>query len=585
MDKYILDSNIIIQYRKEISKLKSDIDIIIPETVEDELSQGSRSYISELLDEKAYAHIQRAPPLYSENEKSEISFDVEGLSFTDIDIILIARHFHEKTQGIVTVFTLDNKIISVLSILGIKYSRVFPPIKDDVYIESRIDTDKRIKPKKKYETPPAIGVDNIAFTLSKIIPDFTNDTGMMVGIFGKWGRGKTYLFKRVLEKLQNNNQKDYIPVEFSAWKYQTTNSSWGYLYKSLYDEYLKDNIKKHRYSWGRLPIFKIFFLNIEKYGYIPILLLLLSIFLGVWFSFASKYDLAVMLQKTIGLILVVKVVLLYMRYKNSITTITQQYFKSSDTTNILGVQDKIQEEIKLLLRAWVKDGSDKKILLFIDDLDRCNLDQVVSTLDGLRLILDDAEISRKLIIIVAIDEKILKKSFFVKYKDFINESEAGLYREYLEKIFILGINLPPLDNIEKSEILSTFNAHYFDTLENKPVYSNQEKDLNYETKKVMGDSARENESTNEINKEISVTTINEFESSLLLKNIEEIEDITPRQIKIMIYKYILATQLFTSLTGNEINEETSKDILMIFNKNVKTNNKTINKIAEMLSVI
>lgn len=58
----------------------------------------------------------------------------------------------------------------------------------------------------------------------------------MLGIFGPWGRGKTYFFNRLKMNLINKqkHELEYTIVEFNAWKYQDTPALWAYLYETLY---------------------------------------------------------------------------------------------------------------------------------------------------------------------------------------------------------------------------------------------------------------------------------------------------------------------------------------------------------------
>ncbi|PKH86884.1 hypothetical protein [Colwellia sp. Bg11-28] len=44
---------------------------------------------------------------------------------------------------------------------------------------------------------PSFGVEAIAKTLSSIIINIPERSGMMIGVFGKWGRGKTYLVDKI----------------------------------------------------------------------------------------------------------------------------------------------------------------------------------------------------------------------------------------------------------------------------------------------------------------------------------------------------------------------------------------------------
>lgn len=89
---------------------------------------------------------------------------------------------------------------------------------------------------------PAFGITSIAEIMANIIDLQPSNSGAMIGIFGKWGRGKTYLYKKIKDYINNNEtEKEYEFVEFSAWKYQDTKESWAYIYETFLNAYLSSS--------------------------------------------------------------------------------------------------------------------------------------------------------------------------------------------------------------------------------------------------------------------------------------------------------------------------------------------------------
>lgn len=74
-----------------------------------------------------------------------------------------------------------------------------------------------------------IGVNDIAEELANLINIMPNESGRMIGIFGEWGRGKTFLMKYIWDNLEKKNS--FYKVDFQAWKYQETPAVWAYLYE------------------------------------------------------------------------------------------------------------------------------------------------------------------------------------------------------------------------------------------------------------------------------------------------------------------------------------------------------------------
>jgi hypothetical protein len=134
----------------------------------------------------------------------------------------------------------------------------------------------------------------------------------------------------------------------------------------------------------------------------------------------------------------------------------------------LGMQAEIQEELITLIKAWIseKETNIRKILLFVEDVDRCTEDKIIENIDALRVMLDNEEIAKRLIVVTAIDERILKNAIRIKYEKLSaqghqassgNSDGSGLSKinelisEYLDKLFISAIKLGALTAHQKAE--------------------------------------------------------------------------------------------------------------------------------------
>ncbi len=94
-----------------------------------------------------------------------------------------------------------------------------------------------------------------------------------------------------------------------------------------------------------------------------------------------------------------------------------------------------------------------RIVLYIDDLDRCQFRQVVTVLEAVHLLLA----FRLFVVVVGVDARWLEKSLLTIYKDQLKEQSAGLERQatvqdYLEKIFQIPIQLRELSSRSDSEL-------------------------------------------------------------------------------------------------------------------------------------
>lgn len=411
----------------------------------------------------------------------------------------------------------------------------------------------------KNNISPVLGVEEISEALASIIINQPEDSGMMVGIFGKWGRGKTFLAERTWQSIKAR-RTNFQRVIFSAWKYQDTKASWAYLYKSLLDQYLFEEETTNWIYKGVNKVkkyYKLLKLNTKKYSVIPVISLLAS---GLWlFAVDDKVGLYKEVISIFGVVTLIQIIYFYFKHSDNILDLFSNYFSKRDFSDYLGFQAEVENEITNLLKTWIKTaGPDKKIVLFVDDIDRCNINQVLTIIDGLRVILDNSEINNRLIIITAVDETILELSLKQKYESFYDQH--NIFKEYLEKIFIIGLKLNSLSDVEIQDFLTNIIPRPAE--ESNPIQI--EKSSPNRNGKTELSSTSASTITNDTDIQVDHDLdIHVDESKYLLKQVINLENATPRKIRIFYYKYLVMKKLLMiKLEANnlldeweEINEE------------------------------
>lgn len=101
------------------------------------------------------------------------------------------------------------------------------------------------------------------------------------------------------------------------------------------------------------------------------------------------------------------------------------------------------------LRDLLKKHLEKNLVIIIDDLDRCDVENSLQLLAILKLFLD----VDKVICIAAVDFKRLQQAWKQKYKISSDDKDEG--QEYLEKIFQIRIGLPKPSSEQLREYLET----------------------------------------------------------------------------------------------------------------------------------
>lgn len=545
-----------------------------------------------------------------------------------------------------------------------------------------------------------IGVENQAEEVAGIIRtlDARRERGAMLGIFGRWGRGKTFLWQQVQAMLESvkvkgrrlryeqqvlelmdgseqeearkalqqslddrlavlNRQKARFGdaevkmhvVEFHAWKYQDTEAAWAYLYECMAGKYYSLPVprkalnngpheverafdeshvawweKLKRYGrhmmfkrrvlraselplpyvitnaalrclrfFGLIVLFKKVKLNYVKNGILPILGFVAFVGLNAWAVYylgtkeymedfdASNIEAWFSQHRVFSLVLSSLSVLIGLGgavqfqkdVRSKALTLFKKYTSSTSFDRLLGVQAEIQKELNVLLRAWIPDRrvGQERVLIFVDDLDRCREEKIVEIIDALKVMLEDEEVSKRVVVLAAIDERVLMRAISGKYttqierdKNLRSEHERKqrinrLAREYIDKLFIGGINLGSLAEHEKMEVFKAFTLHRevvrFQQARNEGGDTDREKEAVDEQQENQSNREEAVPVTQESTAVPGITPvikagdhrfeIEEFEYKMLYPYLHIFVELTPRSIRIYYYRYLLARQLMS----------------------------------------
>jgi hypothetical protein len=149
------------------------------------------------------------------------------------------------------------------------------------------------------------------------------------------------------------------------------------------------------------------------------------------------------------------------------TELLRQYLseraESGDYENYLGVVGLAHRDLVSLneyLQLAASDGSDghaQRIILYVDDLDRCQPETVVHVLEAIHLLLA----LPLFVVYVGVDPSWLRASLRVKHQELLSEAGAGVQPDqYLEKIFQLTYSLPSVSASTSRQMLSGIASQF-----------------------------------------------------------------------------------------------------------------------------
>ena len=392
------------------------------------------------------------------------------------------------------------------------------------------------------ETAACFGVDTLADCFIKQmdkIASHENENFCMLGIFGLWGRGKTYFFNKIKKKLSDRNDNiKYKIVEFNAWKYQDTPAIWAYLYEKLYAQ--TNKWQKIRLWLNRLQS------SLPSSGNIAIFLLVV---LAAWLVYFLMYKYLIkapniqeILQEIQFPIIWVSLVFgtIYNFIKNPVPTYKYiiKHSQRKSYKSYLGIQNDLEKDLEILVTTMINKPQEEQLLLYVDDIDRCSTDKMQEVINSLRIILENPEIQKRLIVICSIDPDKLKRGYCLQKSGRNNDQNLiAEAREHIDKLFIFSIGLAPIKNHQYGEYLQQLTGLQHDPT----VYTIK---LNLKKNDVENNNApHSNTKINELtDKEIYLHI-----TSFLYK--QQHKTLTPRKLRIIYYRLLFANNLIANGNG------------------------------------
>jgi len=418
---------------------------------------------------------------------------------------------------------------------------------------------------------PVMGVKLLAFDIAKIIQELPNEKGQMIGIFGKWGRGKTFFIKQLWNVLLENKETIFIRVSYDAWKYQETPASWAYLYERLAEGYLG----KFTWKFWRPYPWRLLRLNLKRNGPWPVLIFASATvaILSTWTFSRWKPFLITVIPASI-LLLAGLLIKLWKENSAKAVNLIKKYTIRHHYRGAMGMQASIQEELIKLLEVWIPGSKigKQKIILEVEDIDRCRQDKIIETIDGLRTMLEDDAVADRLIILTAIDENILKSAISTKYSSFFPSKREPadelalqeLVIEQLDKLFVSAIKLGVLTPYQRVEFVDTIlqyrkSAKVPASSAEPPVVpeessgsaqtgkqpTGQAPEVPLEGQKPEASAAREQAPGDTLSSDLadSWQEVSDLEGEYLRDVVRSWEKATPRKVWIFYHRYLLCKNL------------------------------------------
>lgn len=296
-----------------------------------------------------------------------------------------------------------------------------------------------------------------AETLKQIIQKAPEKGTFCIGVFGEWGSGKSSIIKTVkddLTKDPKHNGKIKFVI-YDAWKY--VNDSFRRMFLLNLQEKL---------GLGRTDLMEKFYCNktidqkielkfSEKHFNVVLVIALLGIVLFSILMALKMFTMAANVGFTISLVSLLTV-LIFKCFNELKTSSNIPYLFAPEQfedcfMDIISKTLKKNSIIKVI-KEWVtgKNQNDKLIIV-IDNIDRCNCETAYELLTNIKNFMGDYD---GLIFIIPIDDRALKKHLI---NDKNSDKDA---EEFLRKFFNVELRIKPLENVELYDFANKLNIKH-----------------------------------------------------------------------------------------------------------------------------
>lgn len=250
-----------------------------------------------------------------------------------------------------------------------------------------------------------------------------------IGVYGDWGSGKSSLMKMVKKSLDTD--KNTLTVEFNGWLFEGYEDAKTALCGTILDE-----MHKHEKRFAKAK---------KK-----IKALLDKVDGGKLLSKGVKYGLDFLLTGGIGSITELTLTGLVSAVKQKAGDVSEDEIKK--VVDALKVNDTKRAEIKNFRKTFkevFEECKGERLVVFIDELDRCTPDTVLDIFEAIRLFLYVPGTT----FIIGADERLVSYAVKTKYKD-IPGHDIDISKEYLEKLVQYPVKIPQLNESEVRQYIT-----------------------------------------------------------------------------------------------------------------------------------
>lgn len=276
-----------------------------------------------------------------------------------------------------------------------------------------------------------LGRENLAKSVTQSINElFTkyNDPYTVL-LNGEWGSGKSSMLNFFEKHLRTSG---WEVIRYNAWENQKFSDPWWILInkisKHASEKSLPGEFTSHRF-WKFKLQYKHKILALMLLGVFGVSAYYFSTSIGDESTDGTNYDIG-FYTSLIGLV---------GTFIGAITGLINNFFFKSVSQEELK-QQFTEHPFEPIRKRFNQIATENNLAIFIDDLDRCNVDATVDLLEGIQNLFKDVRV----LYIIAADGQWVSNCFTEKYKSFdkLTNDGCSIGDKFLQKTFQLSLNVP-----------------------------------------------------------------------------------------------------------------------------------------------
>lgn len=278
-------------------------------------------------------------------------------------------------------------------------------------------------------TQDLLGYQVHADLLKKII---LNDAMLpiSIGVFGNWGSGKSslmLLLQQSLQEWEESHQNEHsiiLQVYFNSWQFESYDSTKLTMIESILEALDKDiNTRKDVFERADDLLARINFLKVGVFILKKAYDNLTPDWMKKWLP--KKDDIDKITGKD--------------KYNNLLEDVTK------------GNTSKFIATFRELFEDLVNDMGYKAVIVYVDDLDRCDPKRIIGCLEAVKLFVN----VKKTAFVIGADERIIEYAISQHYPiQMKKEDISSPFSDYLEKLIQLPYKLPRLSDNEQETYIT-----------------------------------------------------------------------------------------------------------------------------------